>query len=67
MQDNASPLRSACSKKWLKNNHINMLKWPQFTQLMSKVKMSKVKTPKVKMLKVKMPTVKNIEKQYVER
>ena len=27
MQDNAAPYRSAYSMKWLKNNHINMLKW----------------------------------------
>ena len=27
MQDNAPPHRSAYSMKWLKNNHINVLKW----------------------------------------
>ena len=28
MQDNAAPHRSAYSMKWLKNNRINVLKWP---------------------------------------
>ena len=28
MQDNAPPHRSVYSMKWLKNNHINVPKWP---------------------------------------